>query len=67
VPTFYLIGYFIPASYYINITRGIILRGAGLSHLWLDGLALYAMAPFFFSSPPAGSRTKLSWREFSPA
>jgi hypothetical protein len=27
----------------INITRGIILRGAGLSHLWLDGLALYAM------------------------
>jgi ABC-2 type transport system permease protein len=43
VPTFYLIGYFIPASYYINITRGIILRGAGLSHLWLDGLAFYAM------------------------
>jgi hypothetical protein len=26
-----------------NSTRGIILRGAGLSHLWLDGLALYAM------------------------
>src|SRR5437762_5284778 len=40
---FYVISYFIPASYYINITRGIILRGAGLSHLWLDGLALYAM------------------------
>src|SRR5229473_1592001 len=44
MPTiFYVISYFIPASYYINITRGIILRGAGLSHLWLDGLALYAM------------------------
>src|SRR5438552_14719945 len=28
-----VISYFIPASYYINITRGIILRGAGLSHL----------------------------------
>ncbi len=40
---FYVISYFIPASYYINITRGIILRGAGLTHLWLDGLALYAM------------------------
>jgi len=40
---FYVISYFIPASYYINITCGIILRGAGLSHLWLDGLALYAM------------------------
>src|ERR1700674_3300830 len=40
---FYVISYFIPASYYINITRGIILRGAGLSHLWPDGLALYAI------------------------
>src|SRR6266850_4337882 len=40
---FYVISYFIPASYYINITRGIILRGAGLSHLWLDGLALYTI------------------------
>src|SRR5438270_2020711 len=40
---FYGISYLIPASYYINITRGIILRGAGLSHLRLDGLALYAM------------------------
>lgn len=45
MPTvFYVISYFIPASYYINITRGIILRGAGLTHLWLDGLALFAMA-----------------------
>jgi ABC-2 type transport system permease protein len=44
MPTvFYVISYFIPASYYINITRGIILRGAGLTHLWLDGLALFAM------------------------
>ena len=40
---FYVISYFVPASYYINITRGIILRGAGLSHLWLDALALFAM------------------------
>ena len=40
---FYVISYFIPASYYINITRGIILRGAGLAHLWLDGLVLFAM------------------------
>jgi ABC-2 type transport system permease protein len=44
MPTiFYVISYFIPASYYINITRGIILRGAGLSHLWLDALALFAI------------------------
>jgi ABC-2 type transport system permease protein len=40
---FYIISYFVPASYYINITRGIILRGAGLSQLWIDALALFAI------------------------
>src|SRR5436309_11854043 len=38
---FYVISYFVPASYFINITRGVILRGAGLVHLWTDGLALF--------------------------
>jgi ABC-2 type transport system permease protein len=36
----YPISYLIPATYYINITRGIILRGANITHLWKDGLAL---------------------------
>src|ERR1700752_4204968 len=36
----YPLSYLIPATYFINITRGIILRGAGLVHLWTDGLAL---------------------------
>ena len=40
---FYVISYFVPATYFINITRGVILRGAGLDHLWLDGLALFAI------------------------
>jgi ABC-2 type transport system permease protein len=40
---FYVLSYFVPAAYFINITRGIILRGAGLAHLWTDGLALFAM------------------------
>lgn len=40
---FYFISYFVPASYYINITRGIILRGAGITHLWVDALALFTM------------------------
>jgi ABC-2 type transport system permease protein len=40
---FYVISYFVPASYFINITRGVILRGAGITHLWLDGLALFTM------------------------
>jgi ABC-2 type transport system permease protein len=40
---FNAISYLVPASYYINITRGIILRGAGLVHLWSDALVLFAM------------------------
>src|ERR1700756_4305593 len=43
---FYVLSYFVPASYYINITRGIILRGAGLSQLWIDALALFAIGCF---------------------
>ena len=38
---FYPISYLIPATYFINITRGIILRGAGIAHLWTDSLALF--------------------------
>jgi len=34
------ISYMIPATYFINITRGVILRGATIKHLWTDGLAL---------------------------
>jgi ABC-2 type transport system permease protein len=42
MPTFfYVLSYFVPATYFINITRGIILRGAGWAHLWTDALALF--------------------------
>ena len=40
------LSYFVPATYFINITRGVILRGAGMHHLWLDALALFAMGTF---------------------
>jgi ABC-2 type transport system permease protein len=43
---FYALSFFVPATYFINITRGIILRGAGLVHLWFDALALFAMGTF---------------------
>src|SRR6195256_4763646 len=47
MPIFFrVISYLVPASYFINITRGIILRGAGIQHLWIDGLALFAMGTF---------------------
>jgi ABC-2 type transport system permease protein len=37
---FYLFSYLVPGTYFVNISRGIILRGAGITHLWIDGLAL---------------------------
>ncbi len=40
---FYILSYFVPASYYINLTRGTILRGAGMANLWSDGLVLLGM------------------------
>jgi ABC-2 type transport system permease protein len=44
MPTiFYVISCFIPATYFVNIARGVILRGATLAHLWLDAAVLMAM------------------------
>ncbi len=40
---FYLMSYLVPATYMTNISRGIILRGAGFQELWLDGLILLTM------------------------
>jgi ABC-2 type transport system permease protein len=36
----------VPATYMIKIFRGIILRGAGFSQLYMDGLVLLAMGIF---------------------
>jgi len=40
---FYILSYFVPATYFIDITRGIILRGASLIHLWIDAAALFTI------------------------
>lgn len=37
------ISYFIPLRYFINIIRGVILKGAGIHELWLDALVLLMM------------------------
>jgi len=37
---FYLISFLIPATYMVNISRGIILRGAGFMDLWPNVAAL---------------------------
>jgi len=40
----YLLSFGIPVTYYVQILRGIILRGAGLVDLWPQTLALAAFA-----------------------
>jgi ABC-2 type transport system permease protein len=42
-PIFKAISRIIPATYYIRILRGIILRGAGLKELWADAAILTVM------------------------
>jgi ABC-2 type transport system permease protein len=55
---FYVLSYFVPATYFINITRGIILRGAGWSHLWTDALALSAMGTLLLAIAARRFQTK---------
>ena len=40
---FFFLSYFVPATYFIDITRGIILRGATWIHLWVDAVALFTI------------------------
>lgn len=43
----YLLSLCIPATYYLEILRGIILRGAGMAALWDETLALLGFGVFF--------------------
>ena len=45
---FYLISFVLPMTYYINILRGIILRGAGFQDLFVDIVVLTSMALALF-------------------
>jgi ABC-2 type transport system permease protein len=56
---FRTLSYFVPASYFINITRGIILRGATFQHLFFDGLALFAMGTFLLVMAARRFRNKI--------
>ena len=40
---FYGVSYLIPATYMVDIARGVILRGAGLAELWSNALVLAMM------------------------
>lgn len=43
---FYLLSYCVPATYMVDISRGVILRGAGLAELWDNALILTVMGIF---------------------
>ncbi len=44
MPTWaYVASTIVPSTYMIEIARGVILRGAGLAQLWMDGAILFAM------------------------
>jgi ABC-2 type transport system permease protein len=39
-PVFYVLSYFVPATYMVDIARGVILRGAGIAELWSDAAVM---------------------------
>jgi drug efflux transport system permease protein len=43
---FYILSYLVPATYMIDIFRGVILRGAGFAQIWTSALVLLAMGIF---------------------
>jgi len=54
--TMQIVGLFIPLTYYIDILRGIILRGAGVVQLWPSialmfgyGILVFALASYRFA------------------
>jgi ABC-2 type transport system permease protein len=51
-----IVGYFIPLTYFMEILRGIIIRGAGLAELWPwvlpmlgYGIAIFVLASIRFA------------------
>jgi ABC-2 type transport system permease protein len=40
---FFAVSHLIPATYMMQVARGVILRGAGLTELWLNGVILFGM------------------------
>jgi ABC-2 type transport system permease protein len=47
----YYAGYFLPVTYFLEIVRGIILKGAGFASLWvwIWPMAVFSIVVFFAS------------------
>jgi ABC-2 type transport system permease protein len=41
--------YLIPLRYFLEIVRGVFLKGAGIAELWPQALALLALGAFILS------------------
>lgn len=50
----------LPATYYIEALRGILLRGNGIEQLWVETLALAGFAAFFILVSTARFKRRLS-------
>ena len=44
-----VVTYIIPLRYFLEIVRGIFLKGAGLAELWPQAIALLGLGLFIFS------------------
>jgi hypothetical protein len=52
------VGIFLPLTHYLQVVRGIVLKGNGLTELWPQLLALAAFALAFFLFSTCGSRRR---------
>jgi ABC-2 type transport system permease protein len=57
---FYAIGTVLPATYYIELERAIVLRGAGLGDFWLNIVVLGGMGLALFSLCAARFKQKIA-------
>src|SRR5262249_17774805 len=60
-PVAHEIGLVLPLTYYLQMMRGIILKGAGLEALWPQALMLVAFAALFFTFATLRFHKQLDW------
>jgi ABC-2 type transport system permease protein len=57
---FYALGAILPTTYYIDLLRGIILRGAGLPDFWQNIVILFGMGVLLFTICALRFRKKIA-------
>jgi len=59
-PIIFALSFLIPVTYFIEILRGIVIRGAGLSSLWQEGLTLCGFGALLMMVSTARFRRRLT-------